>query len=98
MKEIYYTLRDAQEGFLKFVSDHNLRGKNKMGNYDSMSDPKDYKAEFEKMNEEDQSKAIMNPGHVDEGLWDKAKRASEDAFGKVKYPFVMYLYKKWGGE
>lgn len=37
-------------------------------------------------------------GHVDEAIWNKAKKASQDAFGTIKYPFVMYLYKKWGGK
>lgn len=40
---------------------------------------------------------VMNPGRVDEGLWDKAKRASEEAFGRIRYPFVTWWYKKQGG-
>ena len=41
---------------------------------------------------------ITNPGDVDEKLWKKAKDASKEAFGEIKYPFVSYLYKKWGGQ
>lgn len=52
---------------------------------------------YESLSEEEQNKLIENPGHVDEGLWDKAKKASEDHFGQIKWPFVMYLYKEWGG-
>jgi phage-related protein (TIGR01555 family) len=40
---------------------------------------------------------LMNPGRVDEGLWAKAKEASQKAFGKVKWPFVTWWYKKQGG-
>jgi phage-related protein (TIGR01555 family) len=40
---------------------------------------------------------ISNPGKVDEGLWAKAKRASEKALGKIKYPFVTWWYKHHGG-
>jgi hypothetical protein len=40
---------------------------------------------------------LMNPGRVDEGLWSKAKEASTKAFGKVKWPFVTWWYKKQGG-
>jgi hypothetical protein len=40
---------------------------------------------------------ISNPGKVDEALWAKAKEASQKRFGKMKWPFVTYLYKKLGG-
>lgn len=36
--------------------------------------------------------------HVDEALWNKAKRASQEAFNEIRWPFVMYLYTKWGGK
>ncbi len=39
-----------------------------------------------------------NPGTVDEGLWSKAKEASEKAFGQVKWQFVTWWYKKQGGK
>lgn len=32
---------------------------------------------------------------VDEGKWKKAKDASQKAFGKIKWPFVQYLYDEW---
>lgn len=41
---------------------------------------------------------VEMPGHVDEALWEKAKRASQDAFGKVKWPFVTWWYKEHGGK
>lgn len=40
---------------------------------------------------------VQNPGKVDESLWTKAKSASQKAFGKVKWPFVTWWYKKHGG-
>jgi phage-related protein (TIGR01555 family) len=39
-----------------------------------------------------------NPGKVDEGLWSKAKAASQKAFGKVKWQFVTWFYKQHGGK
>lgn len=35
---------------------------------------------------------------VDEALWSKAKDASKEAFGRVKWPFVQWWYKKHGGK
>lgn len=46
----------------------------------------------------DEEDMVMNPGKVDEALWSKAKRASQDAFGKLKYAFVTWFYKKHGGK
>lgn len=40
---------------------------------------------------------ISNPGKVDESLWKKAKDVSMKALGKIKWPFVTYIYKKHGG-
>jgi hypothetical protein len=46
----------------------------------------------------DEAEAISHVrGDVDEGLWNKAKRASQEAFGKIKWPFVTYWYEKQGG-
>lgn len=39
-----------------------------------------------------------NPGNVDEALWAKAKEASMKAFGRVKWQFVTWFYKKQGGK
>jgi uncharacterized protein len=39
-----------------------------------------------------------NPGNVDEALWAKAKEASMKAFGKEKWQFVTWWYKKQGGQ
>lgn len=41
---------------------------------------------------------IALPGHVDEGLWNKAKDASQEAFGEVKWPFVNWWYQEQGGK
>ena len=35
---------------------------------------------------------------ADESLWEKAKRASEHALGKVSYPFVVWWYLQNGGK
>lgn len=61
-------------------------------------------SEFEASGETDEGShqynddwVVKNPGKVDEGLWAKAKDASQKAFGKIKYPFVTWWYKKQGG-
>lgn len=56
--------------------------------------PLDWKEEYEM----EMENKIQNPGHVDESLWDKAKKASMKSYGELRYPFIMYLYKKMGGE
>jgi len=38
-----------------------------------------------------------NPTNVDEGLWQKAKDESIKIYGRVKWQFVVFLYKKLGG-
>lgn len=30
-------------------------------------------------------------------LWEKAKERSQKEYGHIKWPFVMWLYKKLGG-
>lgn len=61
------------------------------------SDP-DYKSEFERIDvskhEEVMNGAIMNPGHVDEAKWKKAKEISQKTYGEKRWPFVMWLYKE----
>jgi hypothetical protein len=39
---------------------------------------------------------FKNP--VDSGLWEKARKASQDAFGTEKWQFVVWFYKKHGGK
>lgn len=39
-----------------------------------------------------------NPGNVDEALWMRAKDASMKAFGKEKWEFITWWYKKQGGK
>lgn len=41
---------------------------------------------------------FQNPGGADEALWAKAKDASMKAFGKEKWQFVTWWYKKQGGK
>lgn len=41
---------------------------------------------------------FSNPGNVDEGLWSKAKAASQAAFGEVRWKFVTWWYRKQGGK
>lgn len=41
---------------------------------------------------------FRNPMNVDQGLWAKAKAASVAAFGKDKWQFVVWFYKKQGGK
>lgn len=41
---------------------------------------------------------FSNPGKVDESLWARAKEASVAAFGKDKWQFVTWWYKKQGGK
>lgn len=44
-------------------------------------------------------KALMQLGHVTNGAhWEKAKEASRAAFGEIRWPFVMWYYKKHGGK
>jgi len=40
---------------------------------------------------------VMNPGHVDEAKWEKAKKAAEKSGYKDKYAVVTEIYKKMGG-
>ncbi len=47
--------------------------------------------------DKDNIELFRNPGKVDEGLWSKAKDASQKAFGKIKWQFVTWWYKKQGG-
>lgn len=47
---------------------------------------------------DDHRELFENPGSVDEGLWSKAKDASEKAFGKENWKFVTWWYKKQGGK
>ena len=49
-----------------------------------------------KKNEDRRKK--MNPGHVDEALWEKAKKAVIKTYGKIKWPVVMSVYEKMGGK
>lgn len=34
----------------------------------------------------------------DEEIWDKARKQSLKSYGKISYPFVVYLYKQMGGK
>jgi hypothetical protein len=40
-----------------------------------------------------------NPNWIkDEGIWEKAKKQSLKSYGRISYPFVVYLYKQMGGK
>lgn len=66
--------------------------------YSSEISSKQQKEKYESLDNESQNKAIMNPGHVDESKWKKAKDKSMEEYGEHKWPFVMYLYKEMGGK
>lgn len=69
-----------------------------MGRYDSKPDYKELVDEYNCMNEEEKNYTIMNPGHVDEGTWDKAKKISVESYGEKRWPFIMYMYEKLKGK
>lgn len=73
------------------------RGKEKYGTSVEQNALMDMVREYQNDSSIDKHDTIQNPGKVDEALWAKAKHASEDAFGKIKWPFVSYIYQKWGG-
>jgi hypothetical protein len=39
-----------------------------------------------------------DPVGVDKSLWERAKEASRQAYGKVKWQFVAWFYRKQGGK
>lgn len=41
---------------------------------------------------------LSNPRHLDVALWERAEKASKDAFGKVKWQFRAWYYKEHGGK
>ncbi len=56
---------------------------------------------LDKVMDEDKVKQIKkeNPSWVkDEELWEKAKKQSLKSYGKISYPFVVYIYKQMGGK
>jgi hypothetical protein len=53
---------------------------------------------YEMLNDEEKESVIMNPGHVDESKWKKAKEAIHKEYGEYKWPAVMYVYEKMGGK
>lgn len=55
----------------------------------------------DEVSESDKRDEAMMKKHlaeVDEALWQKAKDASKEGLGKVKWPFVMWWYKEHGGK
>lgn len=74
------------------------KGKEKYGTSVEQNKLNEMVADYQKdMDYKKFNTRMENPGNVDEALWDKGKRASEDAFGKIKYPFVTWWYQKQGG-
>jgi len=53
------------------------------------------KLEYDEHKEKEKMMKLVGT-HVDEALWDKAKDASQEAFGKVKWPFVQWWYQHKG--
>lgn len=39
-----------------------------------------------------------DPKNVDKSLWERARERSQEAFGKIKWQFVVYIYRKLGGK
>lgn len=62
-------------------------------------DPKDMLAEYERDKTATEQGLEGNPASwvSNESLWNKAKRASQHAFGEIRYPFVTWWYLKEGG-
>lgn len=58
--------------------------------YIPLNDPQEQKAGSE-------DHTFKNPGKVDEGLWEKAKRECEHSEGKIIWAVVTHIYKKMGG-
>lgn len=56
--------------------------------------------EFTNMSNEDVEKydKLSNPGHVDEGTWDKAKKAASKSSAGNKWALTSYIYEKMGGK
>lgn len=63
------------------------------GKHPNIEEGKSYPLE----KKENQEK-IVNPGKVDEALWEKAKKAVQEEYGKLDYAIVTAIYKKMGGE
>ena len=84
---------------IKIKNSHYMRG-DRVSFYHG--DEKKYEDAMKKLEQLAKSKKnddrMENPGKVDEGLWDKAKRASKHAFGEIRWPFVTSKYKEWGGK
>ena len=58
--------------------------------------------DVERFNKEKKETINNLPGNpaawvADEGLWQKAKRASQHAFKEIRYPFVVWWYLQRGG-
>ncbi len=39
-----------------------------------------------------------DPKNVDKSLWERARERSQEAFGKIKWQFVVWAYKQLGGK
>ena len=66
-------------------------------------DPKIIRKEFDAVGGDDLYTAAelqdgINRYRVENGpLWEKAKKHSQEEYGRIRWPFVMYLYQKMGG-
>ena len=96
------TLTDKSEPKSELKTTHEMdidRAKAKEGPKDVTAPKEEDPARHKAIrNDEDvDGEEIANPGKVDETLWEKAKEASQKAFGKIKWPFVTWFYKEHGG-
>ena len=72
--------------------------------FKKIEDAFDYgEKEFLKMGKKDEDYEVSikkgNPSWAsDEDVWEKAKKQSLKSYGKISYPFVVYLYKQMGGK
>jgi len=40
---------------------------------------------------------VENPGHVDESIWERAKKKAQEEYGAGHWAAVSFLYKRLGG-
>ena len=92
---------EEKEGFTVVVSDGYKAISEK--SFKKIEDAFQYgEKEFLKMGKKDEDYEVSikkgNPSWAsDEDVWEKAKKQSLKSYGKISYPFVVYLYKQMGG-
>ncbi len=95
-------VREESVGFTVTVGDGYKDKEYKI--FDKIEDAFQYaEKEFLKMGKEDKDYEVSlkkgNPSWAaSEDIWEKAKQQSLKSYGRVSYPFVVYLYKQMGGK